>query len=264
MTNKYLPGICYACQKCLLCFNLSQLNPCNCNKNTKPTRITKPERGQQVYPRVYTPDKTLTSANNFLFTANAKFQYNNNFSEPFSFTFCAACNSKFQRLKSKDKLAKKKMESKSKTVIDIETPELSEVEEYDIDEIKLHVSIEKKGKKTSTSKTLTIQPVEYASVVERINAFVQKALQNENIKPTDYGMSYKAMNTRGLSSELEDKYDFKEFIEDYKKIIAANKKMSVMIVIENSASEKIKSTEKCPSKVKNCFIFLYIQHSNLM
>lgn len=188
----------------------------------------------------------------------------------FFFTFCSTCNSKFQRLKSKDKLAKKKMSVKSKAVVDIGTPEFSEVEEYDIDEIKLHVSIEKKGKKTSTSKTLTIQPVEYANVVEKINTFVQKALQNENIKPTDYNMSYKAMNTRGLSSELEDKLDFKEFIEDYKKITAASKKMGVMIVIENSASEKTKSIEKHSSKVKNwlisnySFIFIHIQYSNLM
>ena len=146
------------------------------------------------------------------------------------------------------------MKVKSKAVVDIETPKFSEVEEYDnIDEIKLHVSIEKEGKKSSTSKTLTIQPVAYDNVVEKINAFVQKALQNENIKPADYSMSYKAMNTRGLSSELEDELDFKEFIEDYMKITAANKKMGVMIVIENSASEKTKSIEKHLSKVKNYF-----------
>ena len=88
--------------------------------------------------------------------------------------------------------------------------------------IKLNVSIEKKGKKTSTSKTLTIQLVEYTNFTKKINALVSKALHNENIKPTDYSMSYKVMNTRDLSSELEDKLDFQEFIEDYKKITAAN------------------------------------------
>ena len=106
--NEYLPDICFTCQKCLLCFNLLQLNPCNCNKSTKLTRVNKPERGQQIYSHVYTPHENLPIAKNFLSTANAKFQYNLNFNEPFSFTFCSACNSKFQRLKSKDKLAKKK------------------------------------------------------------------------------------------------------------------------------------------------------------
>ncbi|RIA88428.1 hypothetical protein C1645_826348 [Glomus cerebriforme] len=201
MTSGYLPGICFACQRCLLCFNISQPNPCTCNKSIKPIRVNKPEHGQQIYPRIYTPDENLTIANNFLFAADAKFQYNNNFNAPFSFTFCSTCNSRFQRLKSKDKSAKKKMKYKSKVAANIETSEFSEVEEYDIDEIKLHVSIERKGKKTSTSKALTIQPVEYTNVVEKINIFVQKALQNENVKPADYSMSYKAMNTRSLSSD---------------------------------------------------------------
>ena len=148
------------------------------------------------------------------------------------------------------------MKSKSE-VVDVEPSEFSEVEECGIDEIKLHVSIEKKGKKTST-KALTIQPVEYTNVVEKINAFIQKALQNENIKPTDYNLSYKALNARDLSSKLEDEFDFKEFIDDYKKIIAANKKMAMMVIIENSANEKTKSIKKHSFKVKNCFTFNYL------
>jgi hypothetical protein len=261
----YLPGICFACQKCLFCFSLSQLNPCNCNKNTKPKRVSETKRGQQIYLRVYTPNENLPTANYFLSTADTKFQYNHNFNEPFSYTFCTACNSKFQRLKSKDKLAKKKMKSKNKAIIDVESRELSEGEEYDIDEIKLHVSIEKKGKKTSTSKTLTIQPVEYTNVMEKINIFVQKTLQNGNIKLTDYSMSYKAMNARGLASELEDKLDFKEFIDDYKKITAANKKMGVMIVIENSSDEETKSMSEKRSKViKNLQLLLLFYISNII
>ena len=39
---------------------------------------------------------------------------------------------------------------------DDEASEFSETEEYNIDEIRLHIVIEKKGKKTSTSKTITI------------------------------------------------------------------------------------------------------------
>ncbi|CAB4390139.1 unnamed protein product [Rhizophagus irregularis] len=179
--NKYLPGICFACQKCLFCFNFS---PCNCNKNIKPTRVSKPEHGQQIYFHVYTPNKNLPTANYFLSSAETKFQYNSNFNEPFSFTFCSTCNSKYQRLKTKDKISKKKI--KSKAAVDVESLEL--FEECGIDEIKLHVSIEKKGKKTSTSKALIIKPVEYINVMEKINAFVQKALQNENIKPADYSI----------------------------------------------------------------------------
>ncbi|PKB99025.1 hypothetical protein RhiirA5_430392 [Rhizophagus irregularis] len=108
---------------------------------------------------------------------------------------------------------------KSKAAVDVESLEL--FEECGIDEIKLHVSIEKKGKKTSTSKALIIKPVEYINVMEKINAFVQKALQNENIKPADY-----------------------KFIEDYKKVTTANKKMGMMVVIDNSTDNETKSSEK--------------------
>ena len=122
---------------------------------------------------------------------------------------------------------------------DISSPdEFSEVEEYDVEAIKLQIVIEKKEKGKKTSKNITIQPVEYVNFIEKINAVVQKALKNENIKPEDYSMSYKAVNAHGPPCELEDKRDYSEFIEDYKKVIAAKKKMSVIVVIEDSIEKK--------------------------
>ncbi|CAB5292799.1 unnamed protein product [Rhizophagus irregularis] len=257
MTHEYLPANCYTCKKCLICFTL---DTCKCDKSVKPTRVGNPQRGQQIYSRVFTPNEEL------------------NFNIPFSFTFCSTCNSKFQRLKGNDKLAKRKdiytkkkkilakkeekilekstnkmnsisidvEDTKSSDLVDGEDEddisEFSEVEDYGIDQIKLQIAIEKKGKKTSTSKTITIKPVEYITVIEGINNAVQKALKNRNIKPADYSMSYKAVNARGPSSTLEDKLDFNEFIEDYKKIIAAGKKVSIIIVIgDDSTNEKTKS-----------------------
>lgn len=250
MTRNYLPGTCYTCKKCLFCFENLQAKTCKCKKTIKPKRKSKPKPGQQIYPRLFKPSQSL--ATQFLFSANTKFQYNIDFNKEFSFTFCSACNSKFQRLKDKDKLAKKlakmpvkNMGKKSDSTFDIEdisSPEF--FEEYkDIEEIKLYIIVDKKGKKT-TSKALTIKPVEYTNVMEKINAVVQKTFQNENIKLADFSMSYKAMNARGPSSELEDRCDFDEFIEDYKKVIAANKKMAVSIVLEDSMDEKAKKTEK--------------------
>jgi len=137
--------------------------------------------------------------------------------------------------------------------VDDTSPDYSDVEEYDLEEIKLQIIIEKNGKRTSTSKTITIQPVEYINVIEKVNAIVQKALRNKNINPADYSMSYKAVNARGPSNELEDKLDFHEFIEDYKKVIAAKKKMSVIVIVEDSESEKTKSIRK-RLKVKIIYI----------
>ena len=275
MTRKYreyLPGSCYTCKKCLFCFTSKT---CKCDKSIRPTRVSKPERGQQIYSRVFTPNEELQTANQFLFSANEKFQYNSNFNKPFSFIFCSACNSKFQRLKGNDKLAKRKnrykekkgstkgkerieksatkMRSRSSDFIDGEDgdefSEFSEVEDYNIDEIKLQIIIEKRGKRTSTSKTITIKPVGYIDVIEGINNAVQKALKNKDIKPADYSISYKATNARGPSSALEDKLDFNEFIDDYKKVIAANKKMSIIVVIgDDPINEKTKSKH---SKVRD-------------
>ena len=114
---------------------------------------------------------------------------------------------------------------------DEDISKFSELKEYNLDEIKLHIVIEKKGKKISTFKTITIKPVDYISAIEGINSAVRKVLKNNNLKLSDYSLSYKVINARGPSSELEDKLDFNEFIDDYKKIIAADKKMSVIVVI---------------------------------
>ncbi|GBC08215.1 hypothetical protein RclHR1_07980007 [Rhizophagus clarus] len=138
---------------------------------------------------------------------------------------------------------------------------ISEAEEYDIDEIKLQIVIEKEGKKTSTSKAITIKPVEYINVVERINDAVRKMLNNKKLKSGDYKMSYKAINAHGLPNTLEDKLDFNKFVKDYKRVTSANKKMSIIIVIddpkrskdsnESSASEEDVSNKK---KKKSHFI----------
>jgi len=285
MTREYLSGTCYTCQKCLFCFTSES---CECKKNIKPTRVSKPERGQQIYSRAFTPNNNLQISNKFLFAANAKFQYNSNFNNTFSFTFCSACNSKFQRLRGSDKIANqksrviKKKEKKgevdkitkkiNKSAVkmsnksidfdndeeDEDVSEFSEPEEYNLDEIKLHIVIEKKGKKTSTSKTITIKPVDYISAIEGINSAVRKVLKNNNLKPSDYNLSYKAINAHDPASELEDRLDFNEFIDDYKKIIAADKKMSVIVVIgDDSINEKSKSKH---SKVRDYVFFIVFSY----
>jgi len=175
-------------------------------------------------------------------------------------------------LKDKDKLAKKlpkipakKMDKKSDSTFDVKdtsSPKFFGEEYKDIKEIKLYIIIDKKVKKT-TSKALIIKPVEYTNVMEKINTIVQKVFQNDNIRLADNSMSYKVMNACDPSSELEDKYDFDKFIEDYKKVIAANKKMTVIIVLEDSINEKAKNTEK-HSKIiiKSQLFFIFILLTN--
>ncbi|CAB4487812.1 unnamed protein product [Rhizophagus irregularis] len=145
MTHEYLPANCYTCKKCLICFTL---DTCKCDKSVKPTRVGNPQRGQQIYSHVFTLNEELQMANQFLFSANKKFQYNSNFNIPFSFTFCSNCNI----LAEKEKILEKSTNKMNSISIDVEDTkssdlvdgedehdisEFSEVEDYGIDQIKL-------------------------------------------------------------------------------------------------------------------------------
>src|SRR5256884_2876961 len=68
-------------------------------KNSKPrTPIIQPSFSSKLsFPKI----------NEFLIDANNKFNYNSNFKEPFSYTFCGTCNSQIQRLRSADKKLQK-------------------------------------------------------------------------------------------------------------------------------------------------------------
>ena len=90
--------------------------------------------------------------------------------------------------------------------------------------------------------------------MEKINSIVQKFL-GRKIKMTYYTISYKAVNAHGPSNELEDKLDFQEFLNEYKKIISLGKKMSVIVDMKKNITENKKSSKKY-KKVKFLFILL--------
>src|SRR6266498_3031536 len=230
---KYFPGVCYTCQKCLYCFEPLQKNLCTCEKNIKPPKISNPKFGQQIYYRAYTPNKLLLSADLFLFAANNKFDYNNDFKRPFTYTLCGACNSKFQRLRSKDKEhqvdnnndepddldtslkgldVENNLSSEEDTVEEDSVEEEDRIEkedneEDDIEEVKVQIIVKNKNIKTPTAKFLTIQPVTYRNFVEKIDLVVQKTLEKKNASK-DYVILYKVINSREPLNELEDELDF--------------------------------------------------------
>jgi hypothetical protein len=276
---KYLLGICYSCQKCLYCFQFPQQNSCKCEKTKQPSRVKNPKRGQQIYQRSYTPDPSFPKSNEYLLNANTKFNYNSNFEKSFSYTFCGACNSQIQRLRSIDKKAQQAQQAqiedndnemdvsdnekevddgdqafllaKPMSDTDEEDDCRTEEEDSDLEEIKVQIIVKSKDIKVPTAKTLTIEPVNYKKIMEKINLTVKKALRR-NIKPKDYIISYKVINARGPSSELEDELDFQEFISEYKKAVLAGKKMSMIVDIRNNITKKKTNKHK---KVK--FFFIY-------
>ncbi|POG78265.1 hypothetical protein GLOIN_2v1473341 [Rhizophagus irregularis DAOM 181602=DAOM 197198] len=247
---KYLLGICYSCQKCLYCFKLSQQEPCKCDKNKQPKRTKYPKRRQQIYQRTYKPDSLFPKANKYLFDANDKFGYNSNFEEPFSYTFCSTCNSQIQWYRNADKkvqqiqikqndnkvtpsdlsnekevenIDKKEnhqifslVSSDTEEEDDVDDIEVDNDEDSDLEELKVQIIVKSKNIKASIAKTLNIEPASYENIMEKINSVVQKTLRKKVISK-DYIVSYKAVNAREPSNELEDESDFQEFIGEYKR-----------------------------------------------
>ena len=279
-THKYLLGICYTCQKCLHCFQSSQQDSCKCKKSKQPLRTKKPKRGQQIYQRVFTPNPLFPKANKFLLDANIKFNYNSNFEETFSYTFCSACNSKIQCLRNNDKIDKITQQvqendnevnasdislnekeadnhdadqenSDKEEYVDIEEEKEDSSDDNDLEEIKVQIIVKSKNIKEPTAKILTITPVNYENIMGKINSEVQKVLKKKT-KSEDYTILYKAVNACGPSNTLEDWSDFQEFIGEYQKVFLSGKKMLVVVVVK----DKEKSAKK-HKKVKN-ILFIYI------
>jgi hypothetical protein len=207
-THKYLLGICYTCQKCLHCFQSSQQDSCKCKKSKQPLRTKKPKREQQIYQRVFTPNPLFPKANKFLLDANIKFNYNSNFEETFSYTFCSACNSKIQRLRNNDKIDKITQQvqendnevnasdislnekeadnhdadqenSDKEEYVDIEEEKEDSSDDNDLEEIKIQIIVKSKNIKEPTAKILTITPVNYENIMGKINSEVQKVLKKK-------------------------------------------------------------------------------------
>jgi len=112
--NKYLPGTCYVCQKCLRCFKPLE-DPCECQKDSKLSIVKNSLSRQQIYQRTFTSGHNFLILNLFLLDINTKFGYNSNFKENFSYTICNTCNSKLQCLKENDKKFKHKKIQKLKS-----------------------------------------------------------------------------------------------------------------------------------------------------
>ncbi len=225
-----------------------------------------PKHEQQIYQHSFTPDQFFPKANKLLFDANIKFSYNSNFENPFSYTFCSACNSKIQRLRHEDKItqqAKKNdnemntsdISSNEKEVDNIDTDDnidkeknneeyyvieeeedLEDSDNDDLEEIKIQLVVKSKNITVPTAKTVTITPANYENVMEKIILEVQKILKKK-IKSVDYTISYKAVNARGPSNTLEDRSDFQEFVSEYQKVFLFGKKMSVIVIVRNKKKQ---------------------------
>jgi len=112
-----------------------------------------------------------------------------------------------------------------------------DVEKDNIKEVKVQIIIKNRNIKTPTAKSLIIQPVTYKNFVEKIDQIIQKTL-GKKIALKDYIILYKTMNSRESLNELEDELDFQKFIDEYKKIIFADKKMLIIVIVKDNLIKK--------------------------
>ena len=202
-TCKYLLGICYTCQKCLYCFKNPQQSLCKCKKNKQPARVSNPKRGQQIYQRIFTLNQLIPTANEFLSTANTKFDYNNNFNESFSYTFCAACNSKFQRLVDKDKGKKCKKRIKKASIAIENKIFISDVKYKSFSIEKGNNIVENNNNVKGDNNIENDNSVAGVNSAERNNASIE---EDNNVEVNDIVMrnSEEKENSEGDNNEEED------------------------------------------------------------
>jgi hypothetical protein len=76
---------------------------------------------------------------------------------------------------------------------------------------------------------------------------VKKMLNLSKLNENDYNLSYQALNTRGLGTQLFDDDDWKEFLHDTKQMIKNNK----VLLVNVSMIEKKRNGENQKKKKKD-------------
>jgi len=219
-SRNYLQSTCYSCALCFHCNIDNTYSTCNCtNKSEKPKKTEK----TYFYSRRFDPTKTCESQQLFLKTKDEIYGYNSDFSQKFSLLFCIKCNSAYDRLKSSNKPTKNT---------------LSNSENVTIEEFKFKLIVKKKNGNLLPAKWFTIQEKEFEDFLLLLETSVQGLLGDSSINNEDFSIVYKQLNSNGPGTHLEDKDDFKEFVNEYFDIINHRKSMVIYIAMKEDTLKK--------------------------
>ncbi|RGB41070.1 hypothetical protein C1646_752599 [Rhizophagus diaphanus] len=203
--------------------NIWEQESCKCNKNKQSKRTKYPKHEQQIYQRTFKPDSLFSKANKYLLMSITK---NDNKVTP----------SNLSNEKEVENIDKKEnhqifflVSSDTEEGVNVNDIEVDDDKDSDLEEMKVQIIVKSKNIKVSITKTLNIELASYENIMEKINSVVQKTLRKKVISK-DYIVSYKAVNARGPSNELEDESDFQEFIGEYKRVVLSGKKMSMIVM----------------------------------
>ena len=244
MFSLYKIGTCFNCQKCLYCFiDLSQ-ETCNCNITKKPLRSDKNIDCSKKNFQVYNRDVSSTihpTQLPFLEEANEKFEYEQDFITEFDVSFCSACNSKYERSKTR----KIKKTSQANTQVQ---------DKENLTQINIQVII-KKNNESSPGKWIKLNVLNSTLFYEDLLEYMNK--NNENsISKDNYTITYK-VNGRGQVMALDDNDDFVAFFEKYKGL--SGSQHMVIYVNINIKSNNFKNKYK-----RNISVSKFIFFSNFI
>ncbi|CAG8583132.1 14735_t:CDS:2 [Rhizophagus irregularis] len=239
--NEYLIGTCFSCKKCLYCgAELSiQKKMCLCDKTIKPHKNNRTDKVRNVFSRILKPDLPPKQLEYIQEKINY-FKYSINFNTEFKFSFYSACNSAFQRKKSKTALKAStshnvdiELENNLENNISIDLDEKSEAEQI----ISFNLMIKSSTGPTLPSKWVEIEASSLDDILACVHQYVVKLTGDKEIMHSDYLVSYKPEKAEGVGTQLMDAQDYKKFLLDYKKLL--DKKKNIISDSEESNDEEV-------------------------
>lgn len=127
-------------------------------------------------------------------------------------------------------------------------------DEEDPLDLKFKLSIKKADNSSLPQKWLNVKLTSHFDFTYDIEKQVKKLLNLSKLNKNDYTLSYQALHTRGLGTQLFDNDDWKEFLNDVKQMTKNNK----ILLVNVSMIEKKRNRDDQKKKKKDGrYIFSY-------
>lgn len=264
--KQYLIGTCLGCKKCLYCgAELSiRKKACSCDKTIKPCKSNRTNKVKIAYPRVSSPDLPPEPLK-FIQESITRFGYSLDFKTKFSFTFCCACNSSFQRKKrsksNSSVLNLPSLETNENSLKDDNNVNFDEINKINEEEyiISFNLIIKPSTGPALPSKWVEINVSSLDDILAEVHYYIGKLIGNKDVVHSDYLVTFKPEKAAGIGAGLVDTQDYKKFLLDYRKLLEAKKNMTIIVSMKKKGKEKqkVKSIQFI-KKNKILLIFLFI------
>ncbi|RGB27213.1 hypothetical protein C1646_769400 [Rhizophagus diaphanus] len=233
--NDCLIGTCFNCKKCLYCGAELSIwkKMCSCDKTIKPHKNNQTDKVRNVFSRILKPDLSPKQLEYIQEQINY-FKYSIDFNTEFKFSFCSACNSAFQRIKSKTAL-----KASTSHNVDIELD-------------------------NNLENNIEIETSSLDDILACVHQYVVKLTGDKEIMHSDYLVSYKPEKAGGVGMQLMDAQDYKKFLSDYKKLLDKKKNIenavpkvddfSAILQQEGLIIHELREQYKCNQHGASCFV----------